>query len=61
MSAPERGGIVTPEAHAEQGEIIHLLLRHGARPGDRDGRNRTARECTRKGELSDEAESSGLL
>jgi Ankyrin repeats (3 copies)/Ankyrin repeat len=42
-----RGGSGSPEARAQQREIIGLLLAHGARPGDRNARGRAAKDCAR--------------
>ena len=36
-----RGGSGTPEAKAQQSEIIRLLIQHGARASDTDGRGKT--------------------
>jgi Ankyrin repeats (3 copies)/Ankyrin repeat len=42
-----RGGSGSPEARAQQREIIGLLLAHGARPGDRDARGTAVRDAAR--------------
>jgi ankyrin repeat protein len=39
-----RGGTGSPESKACQRKIIALLLKAGANPQDRDGRDKTARE-----------------
>ena len=54
-----RGGSGTPAARAEQRKILRLLIRHGARPEDRDGRGRTVRDCVRKGALPEWEELAG--
>jgi ankyrin repeat protein len=41
-----RGGSGSPEARAEQAEIIRLLLGHGARPTDTDARGKTVRQSS---------------
>jgi hypothetical protein len=42
-----RGGTGSAASRAEQKEIIRLLLRHGARPSDRDSRGRSVRDCVK--------------
>jgi ankyrin repeat protein len=42
-----RGGSASPNAVAAQREIIQLLLAHGARPSDQDGRGTTALAAAR--------------
>ena len=42
-----RGGSGTPHAVEQQRQIIALLLRHGARPEDRDGKGKTVHDAAR--------------
>ena len=44
-----RGGTGSAASRAEQSEIIRLLLRHGARPSDRDSSGRTVGDCVKAG------------
>lgn len=46
-----RGGSGSPEAQAQQKEIVALLLRHGADPGVASGTGRTAAEIAAGGRL----------
>jgi Ankyrin repeats (3 copies)/Ankyrin repeat len=42
-----RGGTGSAAAREEQTEIIRLLLRHGARPSDRDSAGKAVKDCIR--------------
>jgi len=47
-----KGGSGTPEAKAQQTEIIRLLVEHGARTSDRDGRGKTVAQRARGASLA---------
>ena len=42
-----RGGTGSSASREEQTEIIRLLLRHGARPSDRDSAGRSVKDCVK--------------
>jgi len=47
-----KGGSGTPEAKAQQAAIIRLLVEHGARASDRDGRGKTVAQRARGASLA---------